>query len=234
MMTRTLAGAIWPALSYAIYQVEATLYQFEFLWTPLDLLHTGLVYPIFQDVRPVFTQAIPIFLLLALLVALNWWTERFWCRYLCPLGGLLGFVSKLALVRRQVGAVCEGCALCLPQCPTDTIDPRNGYSSDPAECTVCYDCLVGCPQNGIAFRPPAKWRPAAWHKYDPRRREALAALGAAVVGASLAGGRTNNQTPGPHLAPSTRRDANRFRKSLYSLRCLCPRLPHPGFATQSF
>ena len=46
------------------------------------------------------------------IVALNLAAPRFWCRYLCPLGGLLGLISKAALVRREVGEGCKGCQLC--------------------------------------------------------------------------------------------------------------------------
>ncbi len=187
LLTRTLAGALWPALSYAVYQTEAFLYGFERLWPLLDGLHAAVVYPLFRDVQATFIQAVPIFLFFALIVALNGWVERFWCRYLCPLGGLLGLIAKGALLRRTVGAECKSCALCTHHCPTGTIDPQAGFRSDPAECIVCYDCLVDCPQDGIAFRWQRAWRPAAWQAYDPRRREVVTALGVAAVGVSLAG-----------------------------------------------
>ena len=188
IMIRTLAAAVWPALSYVVYRVEAFFYGFEFLWGPMDALHSGLIYPVFQDVEAAFIHAAPIFLFFAGIVALNWWAERFWCRYLCPLGGLLGLVSKLALVRREVGEECSACALCTDNCPTGTIDPERGYQSDPAECTVCIDCVVDCPGGSIAFRRQLpRWRPAERQAYDPGRREALLALGIAVTGVALAG-----------------------------------------------
>lgn len=188
MMTRTLAAAIWPALRYAIYTVEGVLYRFEFLWGPLDFIHNNVVFPLFRDVEAVFSQAALIFLFFAAIVALNRWAERFWCRYLCPLGGLLGLLSKLSLLRREVGQDCVGCALCSHSCPTATINPDEGYRSDPAECTVCYDCLVDCPQSGVRFRWQLPgWQPAQWRRYDPRRRHALLALAGAGVGVALSG-----------------------------------------------
>ena len=188
IMTRTLGTAVWPAVRYAVYEGEAFLYGFEGLWDPLDRLHAALIYPIFRDVPSVFTLAVPVFLFFAAIVALNWWAERFWCRYLCPLGGLLGLVSKFSLVRRDVGAACAGCALCSHDCPTGTIDPRDDYRSDPAECIVCYDCIVDCSREGVAFRWQwPHWHPARWRDYDPGRREVLIGLGTAAVGVALAG-----------------------------------------------
>ena len=188
VLNRTLATAVWPALRYAVVETEGFLYGFELLWGPLDIIHQALVQPLFLDVQPVFNLTALTAAFALGLVALNWRAERFWCRYLCPLGGLLGLLSRVSLVRREVGEGCVDCARCSRQCPTGTIDPRDGFRSDAAECTVCLDCLVDCPAEGVGFRLQVPgWRPERWRDYDPTRRQVLAAGGAAVVGVALAG-----------------------------------------------
>jgi MauM/NapG family ferredoxin protein len=186
-----MGTAVWPALRSGAVQAEAVLYRFLFLWGPLDVVHNAVIQPLFQDVQPVFAAGILIALFFLGLVALNWWAERFWCRYLCPPGGLLGLLSRLSLQRREVSGECVQCGRCTPDCPTGTIDPDDNFRSDPAECIVCLDCLGDCTRESTRFRwqvpglTPAGWRPAPRHEYDPTRRQVLAAMGASVAGVAL-------------------------------------------------
>ncbi|MGC9357651.1 MAG: 4Fe-4S binding protein [Anaerolineae bacterium] len=187
LLSRSMATALWPALSRAVMAAEDFLYRFETLWPLLDLVDANIVRPLFKGMVSVFTLGVPIALFFAGVVALNWIAERFWCRYLCPLGGLLGLVSKFALVRRDVGEGCALCARCNGECPTGTIDPTDGYRSDPAECIVCYDCMVDCTRGGVAFRAQLPdYTMARWREYDPKRRELLVGLGAGAAVVSLA------------------------------------------------
>jgi MauM/NapG family ferredoxin protein len=195
IMTRTLANAVWPALRSAVYSLEAFLYGFDGLWGPLDIIHQAVIYPLFKDVQSVYTLAVPVFLFFAGIVALNWVAQRFWCRYLCPLGGLLGLLARFALLRRVTDAGCTSCAACTHRCPTGTIQPEDGFSSDPAECTMCTDCLSACTRSSTAFRwhlpfgagKQARWLPAPRQAYDPSRREMLGTLGMAAMWTALAG-----------------------------------------------
>ncbi|HSJ57537.1 MAG TPA: 4Fe-4S binding protein, partial [Anaerolineae bacterium] len=188
IFNRTFTTAAWPALRHAVVQTEAFLYRFPALWAPLDAAHGAIVQPLFQDVQPLFSLGLLAALFFAGLAALNWTAPRFWCRYLCPLGGLLGLVSRFALVRREVDRDCTACARCAHVCPTGTIDPERGYRSDPAECIVCLDCLAACTHVGTTFRLQLpRWRPAPRQAYDPSRRALLAAGGGAVTAAALSG-----------------------------------------------
>jgi polyferredoxin len=188
MLTRTMTSVLWPGLRFLVYGLESFLYQFDILWPALDALNANLLLPLFQGIESVFIASLPVFLIFAAVVALNRIAERFWCRYLCPLGGYLGLVSRLAVVRREVTADCISCDRCSRICPTGTIDAEKEYASDPAECTVCYDCAAECPVDAIIFKNHAPVLKAAQaQEYDPERRQVLLAAVGAFGGVALAG-----------------------------------------------
>ncbi len=71
--------------------------------------------------------------------------ERFWCRYLCPLGGALAIVQKLSLVKiRRNEARCVNCHACGRECPVG-LDPESKSVVTSAECIACGQCAERCP-----------------------------------------------------------------------------------------
>lgn len=182
---RSLTISIWPAVDHIITSSQAALFHIPALSDSISSLDVWLR-PYILPPAPIYNRDAWIFLFVfAGVIAFNWVAPRFWCRYLCPLGALLGLISKIAIFRRIVGEDCKNCAICSAKCPTGTIDPENGYASDPSECTMCMDCLDACPRSSIKLAPGLK--PAAWHKYDPSRRTALSSIGIAVAGIAVFG-----------------------------------------------
>lgn len=184
LLFRSLTIAIWPVLDRVVMTIEQGLARLPSL--------AGAVMAFDSRIRPWLLPSAPVFfkdaflfggLFLAVL-ALNLPAERFWCRYLCPLGGLLGWLSKIALFRRTLKGECPGCVRCSAVCPTGTIDPAKNYASDPAECTMCLACLESCPRGQTTF--PASWPQPRWNTYDPGRRAFLATVGLSAATLALA------------------------------------------------
>jgi MauM/NapG family ferredoxin protein len=182
LFTRTMTAAVLPAFNQAVTAAERALYPVAFLRPVIDWVERALRGPVLPVVQPVFGGSAFIFLLFLGILALNALADRFWCRYLCPLGGLLGLLSKVALLRPVIQPACNRCGHCVRACRLDAIETGAGYEIVPSECTVCLDCLAACPESGIGFE--WRWRPAPAQEYDPTRRQVLAALG--VGAASLA------------------------------------------------
>ena len=122
---------------------------------------------------------------LAIVLALNLIGRRFWCRSLCPLGGLLALVSKVPGLRRRVQPdTCTSCARCEKVCPTGAIEREKGFASDSAECIACLACTDACKVGANAFRlnAPQLHLPA----FETSRRDAVIAVGATGLGLAAA------------------------------------------------
>lgn len=182
LLTRAMTTAILPGLNYAVSAVERELYLIPFLSPAVDWLEMGLRRTLLPVEQPVFAQNVLIAILFLGILALNALADRFWCRFLCPLGALLGLLSKVAWLRPVIGSTCISCAKCARVCRLEAIDTGPEYDITPAECTVCLDCLASCPRNGMSFAQ--NWRPASWRSTDPTRRQVVASL--AVGAASVA------------------------------------------------
>jgi len=197
LFTRTMTAAILPALNQAVTAVERALYPVAFLRPAIDWVERVLRGPVLPVIQPVFSGSTFIFLLFLGILALNALADRFWCRYLCPLGGLLGLISKVSLLRPAIQPACNRCGHCVRDCRLDAIDTGAGYEIVPSECTVCLDCLAACPESGIGFE--WRWRPAPVQEYDPTRRQVLVALGVSAVGLALLRTDARGKKPDAHF-----------------------------------
>jgi len=117
--------------------------------------------------------------LLAALLAMERWQPRFWCRNLCPLGGLLSLCARGRSLSRKVADGCTDCGTCWGTCPAGLIDDGTHRRSQ-AECTACMRCPPVCPEAAIGFA----WgsgRAEAPLDVDRRRLIGSAAAGIALV-----------------------------------------------------
>jgi polyferredoxin len=122
---------------------------------------------------------------LGLALLLNLVEKRFWCRYLCPLGALIGLGSKFSWIKRRVSQMsCVQCGDCAKSCPMGAISPEQDYTNDPAECIMCMDCAaVPCPKAAITFERGSM---VSWpNEFDPNRRGAIATVGTSAVAVGL-------------------------------------------------
>jgi len=110
---------------------------------------TPVAVSLFGDAR-LHTLGWVIGLIFLTLLVMNPHILRFFCRTLCPLGALLGALSRFSLwrIHRDL-ARCNDCGLCRAHCE-GACDPDTDLRV--SECMVCFNCLEDCPQEAIGFR----------------------------------------------------------------------------------
>ncbi|MDE6135204.1 MAG: 4Fe-4S binding protein [Muribaculaceae bacterium] len=87
-----------------------------------------------------------------LVVVMAWRTGRGYCNTVCPVGTLLGLVSRFSLLRPVIDTdKCNRCGSCGRKCKARCIDTKN-HTIDYSRCIVCFDCLNNCSQGAISYR----------------------------------------------------------------------------------
>ena len=110
--------------------------------------------------------------------------ERFFCKYACPLGAVLGILGKVGLtkvMRNDEG--CKSCNLCQKSCFAHVEFLSTNVIRD-AECNHCLDCVLDCPKPNVLTL-----RGAGWKLSHPVYASLLVAGLAGMIGVSQAAGR---------------------------------------------
>ncbi len=128
---------LWP-LKYMIF-----LGLFGLSLYSLDVAeHYAEVEPFKTAIILKFQRAWPFVLFAVALLAVGLFIERFYCRYLCPLGAALAIPARLRMFDwlkryRECGNPCHRCA---KECMVQAIHPEGNIN--PNECLNCLHCQV--------------------------------------------------------------------------------------------
>ena len=102
----------------------------------------------------VWIKNLPVFIIAAItfiaLIVLAWKNGRTYCNTVCPVGTILGFLSKYSLFKPVIDTTkCNGCGLCARNCKASCINSK-AHKIDYSRCVACMDCLDKCKQGAIS------------------------------------------------------------------------------------
>ncbi len=105
---------------------------------------------------------LPVLVLLAGVVLLSLFRGRLYCNTVCPVGAVLGGLSRFAAFRVTFDeGMCKKCGMCMKACKSQCIDLKR-QSIDYSRCVNCFNCTGACHEQGLRYRFTwKKGRPAA-------------------------------------------------------------------------
>lgn len=164
LLYRTMAVAVMPAAQWSIDTSSKAIYDADphvgsFPLTDISEPPSRLLREKVFGLTPMayLGGAGVLAVFLALMVATRW-RRRFWCRYLCPLGALLGLLSWRPLLRRVTRSEsCNHCDLCSSNCHGGAAGP-GGEAWRSTECLGCLNCSAQCRSRSLRFTPVLPWR----------------------------------------------------------------------------
>ncbi|MBA4393076.1 MAG: 4Fe-4S ferredoxin [Desulfobacca sp.] len=195
ILIRGLALSVDPFFNFTITSFFNFLYQHTPTWFSS---FSEWLFSFFKDTllpynQKVFTLSILSLFILLSIFALERLERRFWCKNLCPLGGLLALISRFSLLRGHIQSSCKECQLCTKLCRLDAIDADDHLA--PGDCNLCLDCLNFCPDKAISFsfkRPELKQLPLGLS-----RRAFIGTLSSGFILPAFLNVRAENKIPDP-------------------------------------
>ncbi|MFH1060659.1 MAG: 4Fe-4S binding protein [Pseudomonadota bacterium] len=145
---------------------------------------------------------------------LNFWRPRFFCRFVCPAGALMGLLGHWALFRvGRTEQKCRACQLCESDCE-GACAPFHGLRQ--SECVLCMNCLPAC-RDGLVTYAPQRSAGGEAPSPDIGRRGVVLSLvaGVTAVPALRLGGLV-----GPAWSPGLIRPPGALAEPLFLERCL--------------
>lgn len=99
---------------------------------------------------------------------------RLFCNTLCPVGTLLGLVSRFSLFRISLDQkLCTSCGKCSNVCKAGCIDIKS-RTVDFSRCIGCFNCLTSCPSSGVLYGTKRFKEEPVVTEFDPVRRTLIA------------------------------------------------------------
>lgn len=116
---------------------------------------------------------------------LAWRNGRTYCNTICPVGTVLGILSKYSLFKPVIDTTkCNGCGLCARNCKAACINSKE-HEIDYSRCVACMDCIGKCHKGAISYRFRKKFSATTTEKQpDNSRRQFLTTT--AIVAATTA------------------------------------------------
>ena len=88
---------------------------------------------------------------LVTLGVLAWRNGRTYCNTICPVGTLLGMLSRFSFLKIQFDTEkCRNCSLCTKNCKASCIDFKT-HTVDATRCVVCGDCIESCKFGALSY-----------------------------------------------------------------------------------
>ncbi len=88
----------------------------------------------------VWNRSWPFWIFIGGILGWSFFSERPYCKYLCPLGAGLALPGKFRLFGLKRKAECTTCHACAAGCGSHAIDSAGNI--DQMECMLCLDCMI--------------------------------------------------------------------------------------------
>lgn len=184
IFNRVLAVLLYPLATLFSENILIGLSSVPLLEEPVYFIYDYYKEFLMAEEQAYYQQVFWISFFFAVIIGLEKISRRFWCRYICPAGALLGFLSQFRFYERIVGESCPVCSQCQTNCKMNAIPEGDVKHTNKVECIECFNCGAACPSKFDAITYRWRWQP--YHStVDYNRRQFLRTAAASATALGL-------------------------------------------------
>ena len=136
-MVHSLLGPVWTAVNNILADFSEQNGNYDFY--RVEGWHNTTV-----------TIVVAVVTLVALAI-LAWRNGRTYCNTICPVGTILGYLSKFSILAPVIDtSKCNSCGLCSRNCKASCINSK-AHQIDYSRCVACMDCIDKCHKGAISY-----------------------------------------------------------------------------------
>jgi polyferredoxin len=182
LLIRSFSVSIYPLVNYGARAFFDGLYNADIPGVVhiSEFIYTMMKKSILSFQQTFYHQGVFIGVIFFTILGLNFLEKRFWCKYLCPLGALLGLLSRFSILKQEVSEGCTSCGMCNTVCQGAALsEDREEWRK--TECIACFNCDDICPANAVSFGFGRKTVPSM----DLGRRRVMLSVFSGIVAVPL-------------------------------------------------
>ena len=141
-----------PKAQKVLFGVQIGVFAIWVLWLLIAQTSYICKYDPFVKIFNLNINGIVNYIIVGFLIVLSLFVNRPFCRAICPIGFVLGWVARIPYARRlHIKDFCIGCSKCKTRCDKGAIVGEKSikHRVDANACIFCGECMSECPQQGF-------------------------------------------------------------------------------------
>ena len=145
---KSLKYILLAFIIYALWTLGIKTFSTYSPWDVFGIIATVGKAP---DFGYVVSSLLPGTVIFVFIVIASFFIERFFCRYLCPLGAVFAIISVLRIAKiKKTREGCGKCMICTKTCSMGIPLYKHDVIRS-GECINCFKCIEACPRGNVSY-----------------------------------------------------------------------------------
>ena len=142
-----------PKAQKILFGLQIGVFVFWVLWLLIGQKSYVCRYDPFVKIFNLSINGAVNYIVAGVLIVLSLFVNRPFCRAICPIGFVLGWVARIPFAQKlHIDTVCGGCGKCETACDKGAVSgvKLQQHKVDANACILCGECMEQCPKKALS------------------------------------------------------------------------------------